>query len=53
MSLYAKAGKLLAKLYSMRRCDFNNMSVEDIIVNATPEEINFYYHWLCEVRYYV
>lgn len=53
MTIETKAAAILRKLYLMRKRDFNNITVEDILVNASPEEINYYYYWLCEVTIHV
>jgi hypothetical protein len=49
MSTRDKAACLLGKLYNMRKCDFNPMTVEDILSKATAAEIDFYFYWICEV----
>ena len=41
-----KAARILAKLYLMRRMDFNEISVRDITEKATAEDIDYYYYWL-------
>lgn len=50
VDLYVKAARLLARLYSMRKVDFNLFTVEDILAKATPEEISYYYYMICVRR---
>ena len=47
MSTREKAGKLLLKLYLMRRRDFALISIDDILARATDEEISYYYYMIC------
>lgn len=49
MSIEKKAARILAKMYMIRRVDFTMISVRDIIMKATPEQINYYYYWFFEV----
>lgn len=49
MSTRDKAACLLGRLYNMRKCDFNPVTVEDILSKATATEIDFYFQWICEV----
>ena len=51
MSVDVMAARLLSKLYSIRKRDFINMTVEDIKSKATPAEIAFYYKELCTMQY--
>ena len=48
ISTRVKAGRLLLRLYLMRKCDFKNIEVEQILAKATTFEINFYYYWICK-----
>jgi hypothetical protein len=48
LSTYDKAKMLLSRLYKMNRRGFTLLSAEDIMAKATPEEIDFYYHHICE-----
>ena len=48
LTTYDKAKMLLARLYKMNRRGFTLLSAEDIMAKATPEEIDFYYHHICE-----
>lgn len=50
MKLYIrdKAAILLGKLYSMRKMDFQFFDIDDMMKRATPDEIEFYYHYICE-----
>lgn len=50
MSTREKAGKLLLKLYLMRKIDFAMVSVDDILAKATDEEIDYYYYFICVRR---
>lgn len=50
MSTREKAEILLYKLYIMRNRDFTELTVEDILSRASEAEINFFYHYICEVR---
>lgn len=50
MSTYEKASWVLFRLYRMRNMDFASITVEDILDKASPREIDFYYHHICEVR---
>lgn len=50
ISTRVKAGRLLLRLYLMRRCDFRHIEVEHILDKSTDYEIDFYYHWICEGR---
>ena len=50
MSTREKAGKLLLKLYLMRKTDFAMVSVDDILAKATDEEIDYYYYFICVRR---
>ena len=49
MPVRDKATILLGRLYQMRKCDFNPVTVEDILSKATVAEIDFYFQWICEV----
>lgn len=51
MSIQIKAARLLTKLYQMRKLDYIDMTVEDIINKATPQEIDFYYSIICRPQY--
>jgi len=46
-STMLKAGRLLLRLYLMRRMDFFHMTVDDILAKATDEEIDYYYYMIC------
>ena len=48
LSTYDKAKMLLSRLWKMNRRGFTLLSAEDIMAKATPEEIDFYYHHICE-----
>ena len=48
ISTRVKAGRLLLRLYLMRKCDFIHIEVDYILDKATDYEIDFYYHWICE-----
>lgn len=43
-----KAEILLYKLYRLRRYPFAHLTVKDILLYASDDDINYYYHWLCE-----
>lgn len=45
-----KASRLLAKLYSMRKMDFMEVTVDDILSKALPDEIDYYYYMICVRR---
>lgn len=51
MSIQIKAARLLTKLYQMRKLDYIDMTVEDIINKATEQEIDFYYSIICRPLY--
>lgn len=48
LSTYDKAKMLLSRLWKMNRRGFTLLSAEDIMAKATPEEIDFFYHHICE-----
>lgn len=48
ISTRVKAGRLLLRLYLMRKCDFKLIEVDHILAKATNYEIDFYYYWICE-----
>ena len=50
MKLYVrdKAAILLGKLYQMWKTNLTTMTINDFMAKATPEEIEFYYHKICE-----
>lgn len=43
-----KAEMILFKLYRLWRFSFSYTTVDDILLYATDEEINYYYHWFYE-----
>lgn len=43
-----KAELLLYKLYRLRRYSFAHITVNDILLFASDDEINYYYYWLYE-----
>ena len=47
MSTREKAGKLLLKLYLMRRRDFALISIDDILAKASENQIDYYYYMIC------
>ena len=49
-STMLKAGRLLFRLYLMRRMDFFHMTVDDILAKATDKEIDYYYYMICVRR---
>lgn len=49
MSDYMKAAKILAYLVS-KSSKAINLEVEDILAKASSAELDFYYHWIYEVR---
>lgn len=50
MKLYVrdKAAILLGKLYQMWKTNLTAMTIDDFMAKATPEEIEFFYHYICE-----